>query len=80
MNGRNQVFMEPFDVFDPHHPLRGKKRFNESFRPLRSKINLKIAGSAAEGNQEVTRKKKDKVTVKESFLQEFEKKYKENCN
>ena len=35
---RNQVYREPFDVFDP--TLRGKKRFNENFRPLRSKINL----------------------------------------
>ena len=42
--GRNQIYCEPFDVFDPNHPLRGKKRFNENFRPLRSKINLKIGG------------------------------------
>ena len=40
--GRNQLFLEPFDAFDPHHPLRGKKRFNENFRPLRSKISLKF--------------------------------------
>ena len=40
--GRNQIYCEPFDVFDPSSPLRGKKRFNENFRPLRSKINMKI--------------------------------------
>ena len=76
MNGRNQLFMEPFDVFDPHHPLRGKKRFNSNFRPLRSKINLNIGGEAVD----TSKKKRDKVTVKESFLEEFEKRYAENCN
>ena len=68
--------LQPFDIFDPHHPLRGKKRFNESFRPLRSKINLNIAGEAVD----TSNKKKSKVTVKESFLEEFEKKYAENCD
>jgi len=41
-NARNQLYCEPFDVFDPHMPRRGKKIFNENFRPLRSKINLEI--------------------------------------
>lgn len=49
INGRNQLYLEPFDVFDPHHPLRGKKRFDPNFRPIRSKINIKIA--AAEANR-----------------------------
>jgi hypothetical protein len=40
--GRNQLYMQPFDVFDIHHPVRGKKRFNKNFRPLRSKIDLKV--------------------------------------
>jgi len=40
--GRNQMYMEPFDVFDAHHPIRGKKRFNKNFRPLRSKIDLEM--------------------------------------
>lgn len=58
VTGRNQLFLEPFDVFDPHHPLRGKKRFDSSFRPLRSKINIKINAP------EATRKKRiNKVTV-----------------
>ena len=52
ITGRNQLYLEPFDVFDPHHPLRGKKRFDPNFRPIRSKINIKIAGG------EATRKKK----------------------
>ena len=43
--GRNQIYCEPFDVFDPNAPLRGKKRFNENFRPIRSKINLQIKDS-----------------------------------
>lgn len=60
LNGRNQLFMEPFDVFDPHHPLRGKKRFNSNFRPLRSKINLNIGGEAVD----LSKKKNNKVTVK----------------
>ena len=52
--------MQPFDVFDPHHPLRGKKRFNSNFRPLRSKINLNIGGEAVDTDK----KKRGKVTVK----------------
>ena len=40
IGGRNQTFLGPADHFDPQSPLRGKKRFNENFRPLRSKINL----------------------------------------
>ena len=40
IGGRNQTYLGPVDHFDPQSPLRGKKRFNENFRPLRSKINL----------------------------------------
>ena len=56
--GRNQLFIEPFDIFDPNHPLRGKKRFDRSFRPIRSKINMKIGGEEA-----VKRKRITSVTV-----------------
>ena len=49
---RNQLYCEPFDVFDPHMPPRGKKIFNENFRPYRSNINLEIKGDA------VTKEKK----------------------
>ena len=62
-------------MFDPHHPLRGKKRFNPEFRPLRSKINIKINAP------EVTQKKqKESITVNESLIEEFNKKYAENCD
>jgi hypothetical protein len=40
--------MEPFDAFDPAHPIRGKKRFDPNFRPLRSKINIKISAPEAQ--------------------------------
>ena len=56
--GRNQLYMEPFDVFDPNHPLRGKKRFDANFRPIRSKINIKIAAPEA-----IRRKRENKITV-----------------
>jgi len=52
MTGRNQLFLEPFDAFDPSHPIRGKKRFDPNFRPIRSKINIKIAAP------EVTKRKR----------------------
>lgn len=48
---RNQLFCEPFDVFDPHMPPRGKKIFNENFRPYRSNINLEITGDAVTKNK-----------------------------
>ena len=75
ITGRNQLYMEPFDVFDPHHPLRGKKRFDPNFRPIRSKINIKIAAP------EATRKKRvNKVTVEQGVIDDFNKKYAENCD
>lgn len=43
-NGRNAKLNEPFNIFDPNLPFAGKKRFNDNFRPLRSKINLQIGG------------------------------------
>ena len=51
MAGRNQTYMEPLDHFDPQSPLRGKKRFNENFRPLRSKINLAITSEEIKRNK-----------------------------
>lgn len=27
MNGRNELYPDPFDEFDPHHSFRGKKAF-----------------------------------------------------
>ena len=73
--GRNQLYMEPFDVFDPNHPLRGKKRFDANFRPIRSKINIKIAAPEA-----IRRKRENKITVEQGVIDDFNKKYAENCD
>lgn len=67
--------MEPFDVFDPNHPLRGKKLFDDSFRPVRSKINIKITAPAVEH-----RKRINKITVDQGVIEEFDKRYAENCD
>jgi hypothetical protein len=32
MNGRNEIFGDPFDEFDPHHTISGKKAFNCNVR------------------------------------------------
>ena len=50
---------EPFNIYDPNLPFAGKKRFNENFRPLRSKINLQINGEEVQA-----RKRTNKITVK----------------
>ena len=60
--------MEPFDIFDPSHPPRGKKRFDESFRPLRSKINIKIGAAEA-----LRKKKLNQVTVEQGVIDDFNK-------
>lgn len=75
ISGRNQLYLEPFDVFDPNHPLRGKKRFDESFRPLRSKINIKIGAAEA-----LRKKKLNQVTVEQGVIDDFNKKYAMNCD
>ena len=62
-------------MFDPNHPLRGKKRFNENFRPLRSKINIKIGAAEA-----IRKKRINKVTVDQGVIDDFDKKYAENCD
>lgn len=76
MIGRNQIYCEPYDVFDPSHPLRGKKRFNENYRPIRSKINLKIAADAVIESP----KKRNQITVQQKIIDDFETAYAENCN
>ena len=69
------MYLEPFDIFDPHHPLRGKKRFDPNFRPNRSKINIKIEAA------EAARKKRDnKVTVEQRVIDDFDAKYAQNCD
>lgn len=72
--GRNQLYMQPFDVFDIHHPVRGKKRFNNNFRPLRSKIDLTVK------IEEAAKKEKEKIAVNQSLVDEFNQAYAENCN
>jgi len=37
---RNDLLPEPFDEFDPHHRISGRKLFNTNVRALKSKINL----------------------------------------
>ena len=67
--------MEPFDVFDPNHPLRGKKRFNPEYRPLRSKINIKISAP------EVSRKKRvEEITLDPRAVEKFNRDYTDNCD
>jgi hypothetical protein len=34
LGGRNDLFIEPFDEFDPHHRVTGKKNFNLHVRAL----------------------------------------------
>ena len=75
VTGRNQLFLEPFDIFDPHHPMRGRKRFDPSFRPLRSKINIKINAPEA-----ARKKRVNQVTVEQGVIDDFNKKYAENCD
>lgn len=42
MNGRNELLPDPFDEFDPHHSISGKKAFNPNVvKCLQSRINLK---------------------------------------
>ena len=67
--------MQPFDTFDPHRPQRGKKRFDDSYRPVRSKINIKINAPEV-----VSRKRVNKITVEQKTIDEFDKKYAENCD
>lgn len=50
MNNRNELLPDPFDEFDPHHKVRGKKGFNENLRCLKSKIDLTIL------NEEIPKK------------------------
>lgn len=72
---RNQAYCEPFDEFDPHMPLRGKKKFNENFRPFRHNINLEIAGDA------VNKDRKPKpVTIDPRDERKLREKYSEQCD
>jgi len=42
LGGRNDLLDQPFEEFDPHHRVSGKKRFNNLVTAKQSKINLSI--------------------------------------
>ena len=42
LGGRNELLPNPFDEFDPHHKISGKKVFNKGdVRALQAKIDLR---------------------------------------
>jgi hypothetical protein len=62
-NGRNELYPNPFDEFDPHHTMRGKKAFNSNkVRCLQPKIDLQ------DWQNDVPEKQKSKKTP---FSKEF---------
>ena len=76
MNMRNQLYPDPFDEFDPHHRVSGKKAFTNVVRCLQSKINLRFP---IEENTQKTTKNRE-ITVKKEFIEEFDRKYTEMCD
>jgi len=34
LDGRNEFYGDPFDEFDPHHRISGKRAFNQQVRCL----------------------------------------------
>ena len=74
MNGRNELYPDPFDEFDPHHKIKGKKAFNDTVRCLQSRIDLSII------NEDIKQKLKQKITVSQKAVEDFDKMYAENCN
>lgn len=63
LNLRNELYSDPFDEFDPHHRITGKRAFNENVRCLQSKITLKMYQG-----EEIVKKKREAITVKQSFV------------
>jgi hypothetical protein len=74
MNGRNELYPDPFDEFDPHHTVSGRKAFNPNERCLKANIDLKNYV------EELPKKVKNKVSVNQSFLDDFDRMYRENCD
>jgi len=75
MNFRNQIYMAPLDEFDPHHRVNGRKAFvNANVRCLQSKINLKMR------QEEAKKREREKVSVKQEFIDEFDRKFTDNCD
>jgi hypothetical protein len=42
LGSRNQLYGQPFEEFDPHHRVCGRKNFNTQVRALQSKIYLQM--------------------------------------
>lgn len=76
MNQRNALFPDPFDEFDPHHRIVGKKAFTNEVRCLQSKINLRFKNEDTPKRSKL----KDEINVKKEFIEEFNRKYTEMCD
>jgi hypothetical protein len=75
MNLRNQLYMDPFDEFDPHHRISGKKGFaTTKNRCMQSKIILKFR------EEETKKREKEKVSIKQEFIDNFDLKYLDMCD
>ena len=72
---RNQLYCEPFDKWDPYHPIRGKKVFNENYRPFRANINLEILGDAVNKD-----KPKMQITIDAKNENKLLEQYSEQCD
>lgn len=72
---RNQVFMDPFDEFDPHHRISGRKAFAPATtRSMQSRITLKFKDIPAK------QREKEKIYVRPDFIDKFNKDYSLQCN
>jgi len=72
---RNQLYMDPFDEFDPHHRISGRKVFETSkTRCMQSKIILKFR------DEEAKKREKEKVAVTQEFLDKFDAEYLDMCD
>ena len=65
--------MNPFDEFDPHHRVSGKKTFIHTLRAANSKINLQTA--VANDDLFVYKKPVINVSVKKEVIDAFEFQY-----
>lgn len=75
MNSKNQLYLDPFDEFDPHHRITGRKAFTNDVRCLQSKINLKFRDESPRKS-----KPREAISVNRKFIDEFDRKYKEMCD
>ena len=74
MNGRNDLYPNPFDEFDPHHTLKGKKAFKSTERCIKTNINLENHTEALKA------KAKPSISVRKHVIDEFDRLYLENCD